>query len=54
VFYVFLLPCTPQRIGGHASGFCEDSFRHMVMECFHGALETKYVLTKEMKEDSVQ
>ena len=34
----------------YAPGFCEDSFRHTVMECFHGAFETEYFLTSGMKE----
>jgi len=34
----------------YAPGFCEDSFRHIVMECFHGAFETGYFDTKRMKE----
>jgi len=34
----------------YAPGFCEDSFRHVVMECFHGAFETGYFDTKTMKE----
>ena len=34
----------------YAPGFCEDSFRHNVMECFHGAFDTEYFLTRGMKE----
>lgn len=34
----------------YCPGFCEDSFRHVVMECFHGAFETGYFDTKGMKE----
>jgi len=34
----------------YAPGFCEDSFRHVVMECFHGAFETGYFDSKRMKE----
>jgi len=34
----------------YAPGFCEDSFRHMIMECFHGEFETEYFLTRGMKE----
>jgi hypothetical protein len=34
----------------YAPGFCEDSFRHVVMECFQGAFEPEYFDTKEMKE----
>jgi hypothetical protein len=36
----------------YAPGFCEDSFRHNVMECFHGAFDTEYFLTRGMKEYS--
>jgi hypothetical protein len=34
----------------YAPGFCEDSFRHVVMECFSGAFEPEYFDTKKMKE----
>jgi hypothetical protein len=34
----------------YAPGFCEDSFRHSVMECFQGAFETAYFDTRRMKE----
>lgn len=33
----------------YSPGFCEDSFRHVVMECFHGAFETGYFDTKGMR-----
>jgi len=34
----------------YAPGFCEDSFRHNVMEAFQGAFETEYFLTSRMRE----
>jgi hypothetical protein len=34
----------------YAPGFCEDSFRHVVMECFTGAFETEYFDSRAMKE----
>jgi hypothetical protein len=33
----------------YAPGFCEDSFRHSIMECFTGAFDTGYFDTKKMK-----
>ena len=33
----------------YAPGFCEDSFRHNVMEAFQGAFETEYFLTGRMR-----
>lgn len=33
----------------YAPGFCEDSFRHSVMESFQGAFNAEYFLTKQMK-----
>jgi hypothetical protein len=33
----------------YAPGFCEDSFRHNVMEAFQGAFETEYFSTDLMK-----
>jgi hypothetical protein len=33
----------------YAPGFCEDSFRHTVMESFTGAFDTEYFDTKSMK-----
>jgi hypothetical protein len=33
-----------------APAFCEDSFHHVVMECFTGALETEYFVTRAMKQ----
>jgi hypothetical protein len=34
----------------YAPAFCEDSFRHVVMECFTGAFETEYFVTRTMKQ----
>lgn len=34
----------------YAPGFCEDSFRHNVMEAFQGAFETEYFLKRRMRE----
>jgi hypothetical protein len=34
----------------YAPAFCEDSFRHVVMESFQGAFETEYFDTRRMKE----
>jgi hypothetical protein len=34
----------------YAPGFCEDSFRHSVMECFQGAFETEYFDTQRMRQ----
>lgn len=36
----------------YAPGFCEDSFRHTIMESFTGAFETEYFDTKQMKQYS--
>lgn len=33
----------------YAPGFCDDSFRHTVMECFNGAFNTGYFDSKKMK-----
>jgi hypothetical protein len=33
----------------YAPGFCEDSFRHNVMEAFQGAFDTEYFSTNQMK-----
>jgi hypothetical protein len=33
----------------YAPGFCEDSFRHTVMECYEGAFETEYFDSARMK-----
>ena len=33
----------------YAPGFCEDSFRHTVMECYEGAFETEYFDSERMK-----
>ena len=33
----------------YAPGFCEDSFRHNVMEAFQGAFDTEYFSTDQMK-----
>jgi hypothetical protein len=33
----------------YAPGFCEDSFRHNVMEAFQGAFDTEYFSTDRMK-----
>jgi hypothetical protein len=33
----------------YAPGFCEDSFRHNVMEAFQGAFDTEYFSTIQMK-----
>lgn len=34
----------------YAPGFCEDSFRHTIMESFTGAFETEYFDTQQMKQ----
>lgn len=34
----------------YAPAFCEDSFHHVVMECFTGAFETEYFVTQAMKQ----
>lgn len=34
----------------YAPAFCEDSFHHVVMECFTGAFETEYFTTRPMKQ----
>ncbi len=34
----------------YAPAFCEDSFHHVVMECFTGAFETEYFVTPAMKQ----
>lgn len=36
----------------YAPGFCEDSFRHNVMEAFQGAFDTEYFSTDQMKKYS--
>jgi hypothetical protein len=34
----------------YAPAFCEESFHHVVMECFTGAFETEYFVTQAMKQ----
>lgn len=34
----------------YAPGFCEDSFRHVVMNCYQGGFETEYFDSSRMKE----
>src|SRR5580658_3905787 len=40
------------NLGDHriyAPAFCEDSFRHVVMECFTGWFETEYFSSRQVK-----
>ncbi len=37
------------EIVAYAPGFCEDSFRHVVMEAYSGAFDTEYFSSRSMK-----